>query len=634
MSIRRAILTSALALTTLTLTAAPATAATRELVTTFGTFGEPAGIAVDLETGNVYVTENKNPNAIGISGPTGGAPADGIPAQITTAPELGTRGHVLGVAVDNSCYEHEPRLTGRECEEYDPAYGDVYVVDSGGVGRHGAIQKFKLSPSHQYELVGEIGSAAYGSHGLTVDSRGNLYVVGELNAPPALEFKKVLKKVVNGGKDEVEEELEELTIPQKLERDPSYVAVDDLGDLYVSIESEESGNAPHYVGVERLKLNGSGGVASEEIFTGPIEATYGYRPLAIDRASGAVYVGDGTHIAEYNSAGALQLVFGSTEALGGSLGSGVNGAFAIAVNSVTGLVYVVNPAHYDVDVFGASVAPAVFEAQQPAASSVSRTSALVGGTVNPESGNANYSFEYVDAGEYQPGATDPYVEGGRTAITALAGGHTPETVERVVLAGLLPGTTYDYRMVVTNADTTTDGPDETFTTAAATPPAVSTGPAGEVSATSATLSGVVGPRGLPTSYVFEVGTDTAYGGAKLFGNAGDGTGEVPVTVSLQYLVPGTIYHYRLVATSFDGTSYGQDGTFTTLGVPATVVQPATTPLIASPSVQFPSTAGAITEPIGAGRKSGKRAKHGKRHGKHRAAKSTGRGGVRHAGKRR
>jgi hypothetical protein len=179
----------------------------------------------------------------------------------------------------------------------------------------------------------------------------------------------------------------------------------------------------------------------------------------------------------------------------------------------------------------------------------------------------------------------------------LPGAHTPETIEKVALTGLRPGVTYDYRMVATNAAGATDGPNETFTAAAATPPTVATGAASEVSATGATLAGVVGPRGLPTSYAFEIGTSTSYEGAKLFGNAGSGTGEVAVTVGLQYLVPGVTYHYRLVATSFDGTSYGQDGTFTTPGLPTLISQPARSPLIATPAVQFPSIAGAITKPV-------------------------------------
>jgi hypothetical protein len=330
-----------------------------------------------------------------------------------------------------------------------------------------------------------------------------------------------------------------------------------------------------------------------------VDSEAGYRPLAVDPVTGAVYVGDGSEVAEYNSAGVLQLMFGSTEPLGGSLGKiRLLGAVAIAVNGVTGRVYVANALHGDVDVFGARIGPPVVEGQQPAAANVSVTSALIGGNVNPGSGGgATFYLEYVDGEEYEPADSDPYRAGGSTVVTALPGSDAVEATPMVALTGLSPGRTYDYRLVVTNAAETTYGPNETFTTAAATPPVAMTGPAGEVSATGVTLTGTVDPRGLATSYVFEVGTDTTYGGTKLFGAAGSGTGEVTVSVGLQYLVPGTTYHYRLSATSFDGTSYGQDGTFTTPGVPSPIVQPTSTALIASPSVQFPSIVGAITRPL-------------------------------------
>ena len=224
---------------------------------------------------------------------------------------------------------------------------------------------------------------------------------------------------------------------------------------------------------------------------------------------------------------------------------------------------------------------------------------LLAGTANPEGGGGSYYFQYVPAGEYQPGAADPYVAGVQTATGTLAAGHADEGIERVVLSGLRPGTTYHYRLVASNATGTSYGPDETFTTAAATPPAVATGAAVEVGATAATLTGTVGPRGLPTSYVFEVGTDAGYGGAKLFGNAGEGTGEEQVSVALRFLTPGTTYHYRLVASSFDGTTYGQDETFTTPEVSPAVAQPPGTPLLASPTEAFPSVAGAVTGPVSA-----------------------------------
>jgi NHL repeat len=622
MSIRRAItLASALALTVLPLTAQPAGAhTTRELVTSFGSLegttitkngrGEPVdlvvdgvtGLAVDLETGNVYVADNRT-QSIHIFGAMGGSPADGVPSEIAEV-YISNDSEPSGVAVDNSCYEHEPRLTGKACEEYDPSYGDVYVMytDEHRLGDVGwewgpsegspGIQKFKLSSKGEYELAGEIDHDTPTPLGVGVDPLGNVYLTLPVSGAttPVLEFKKVVQKVVNGGGEEFREELEELQLPQSIVTQAGFVAVDGRGDVYVG-SAEEGGEGR---GVAKLKM---GSVVSEEVLTGPRSKVY-YRPVAVDPVTGVVYVGNGSEVAEYNSAGEPQLTFGSSEPLGGSLGERSQGIHAIAVNGSTGLIYVANELHGDVDVFGGVVGPPVVGVSQPSVSSVTGTSALIAGAANPE-GKANYYFEYVPTSEYAPAAADPYGAGGRTAIEALPAGDVPETVERVVLTGLLPGTTYHYRMVASNAAQTTYGPDETFTTSPGTPPLASTGPAGEVGATSATLSGTVDPRGVQTSYVFEVGTSTSYGGAKLFGNAGSSTGEVLVTVGLKYLVPGVTYHYRLVAQSFDGTSSGQDVTFTTPGVSSPISQPSSTPLVSSPSLQFPSIAGAITQPVGA-----------------------------------
>jgi hypothetical protein len=638
MSIRKTItlaITLALALTILALTAISASAhPTRELITTFGSFGEPGGIAVDLETGNVYVTDTKT-ETVDISGATGGPPADNTPSRITglhIGEGVQEESEPEGVTVDNSCYEHTPRLTGKECEEYDPSYGDVYVVD--WATGHPCIQKFKLDGANEYELADEIHDE--GSYSVTVDFQGNILGVQALSNtgsifepstwPPINEFKKVVKKIVNGGKVEVEEKLEEISVPQGAVRLPGYVAVDDSGDVYIESVSEDCHASEGCPGVEKLNIGASGNVISQEVFTPTLEGPR--RPVAVDHATGVVYVGDGAEVAEYSSYGALQLMFGSSEPFGGSLGKEESGVKGIAVNPEADLVYVVNRLHRDVVVFGGVVLPPVIKAQQPAASSVTQTSALIAGTANPESNQASYYFEYVDAGEYEPAAAEPYRAGGRTATGAFTGGHVAQTVERLALTGLRPGATYDYRLAVSNATSTAYGPNETLTTAAATPPVPSTGPAVEVTATSATLTGMVEPRGLPTSYVFEVGTDMSYGGAKLYGDAGAGTGEVVVAVGLQYLVPGTTYHYRLVATSFDGTSYGQDETFTTPGVPSAIGQPASLPLIASPTVQFPSVAGAIIEPVGAAkgkpkRKAGRQTK--KRKSKERSKGKSGKG---------
>jgi hypothetical protein len=58
-------------------------------------------------------------------------------------------------------------------------------------------------------------------------------------------------------------------------------------------------------------------------------------------------------------------------------------------------------------------------------------------------------------------------------------------------------------------------------------------------------------------------------------------------LTLEDLQPGTTYYYRLVATNADGTTYGEDETFTTPGYLSPIIQPATPPLLAIPAIAFP-----------------------------------------------
>ena len=600
MSTRKAIITTMLTLAMLAIATTQASAhVTRELTGTFdGSLeGEAVGLAVDLETDNVYVTDGKT-NTLNIFSATGGAPIGGVPSQIVGTGFLGS-GERPGVAVDNSCYEHDPRLTEAtipSCAEYDPSYGDVYVVDD--LPPYPGVQKFKLSPEGKYEEVEKIivgvpsGQEKYPS-GVAVDSQGNVFVDSRIEketpSDPFGDVPSIVEQTISG---------EQIEIPQTMVFQPAFIAVDGSGNNIYIGKASENGLllVGTFAGVEKLKL-GALGEFDEEVFvplivSGELQA----RPVAVDRSTGSVFVGAGNRVAEYGEdGGEPQLEFGSSESSGGSL-VGVRPVSAVAVNSDTGQVYVANTAERDIDVFGPVLDPASIPVEQPAASDLTRTSALLAGSANPEGSGGNYWYEYVPDDEYEPGAADPYVQGGRTATTALPTAHADESIERVVLSGLSPGTTYHYRLAVSNASGPVYGPDQTFTTAPATPPTVTTGVAGEIGTTSATLTGSVGPRSLATSYVFEVGTSTSYEGARLFGNAGSSSGEVQATVALRYLVPSTTYHYRLVATNFDGTSYGQDQSFTTPGVPSPIGQPTTIPLIPTPSIAFPSIAGATTGP--------------------------------------
>ena len=223
------------------------------------------------------------------------------------------------------------------------------------------------------------------------------------------------------------------------------------------------------------------------------------------------------------------------------------------------------------------IVPVVTEAAT--ASGIGRASALLAGTVNPENTTVFYHFIYGTTTSY--GSSSPVSEGG-----SMLG---VEAVSQQ-LEGLTPGTTYHYALVVSNPAGSQTSPDATFTTTAPSPPVALTGAASAITTTSTTVSGNVQPDSLPTTYSFQIGPDTGYGG-ELSGIAGSGSEPVAVSATFTNLQPGTLYHYRVLASNQDGISYGADQTTTTTPAPNSLLQPLAPPMIAIPQIQFP-----ITEP--------------------------------------
>jgi hypothetical protein len=182
------------------------------------------------------------------------------------------------------------------------------------------------------------------------------------------------------------------------------------------------------------------------------------------------------------------------------------------------------------------------------------------GQVNPNSSDTHYYFEYGPTTSY--GTDNPAFPG-----TDIGSG-TGSVSTSNSISGLQSGATYHYRVVATNSAGTSWGGDQVFTEPP--PPTVTTSAASEVSQTSAKMNGSVNPNGLDTHYYFEYGLTTSYGtdnpafpGADI----GGGTSSIPTSTTISELEPGTTYHYRVVATSTAGTSYGADHKVTTLAEP-------------------------------------------------------------------
>jgi hypothetical protein len=196
------------------------------------------------------------------------------------------------------------------------------------------------------------------------------------------------------------------------------------------------------------------------------------------------------------------------------------------------------------------------------ATGVQQDSATLNGTINPNGSPTSFHFEYgTTSGVY-------------TALTpgGSAGSGSAETPVSKTVSGLSIGTTYYFRVVADNgSDPAVAGGELTFKTASPTPPpaekpAVATGAASLIAQASATVSGTVNPKGLPTTYRFQYGTTTNYGSSTTQTSAGAGATALGRSASLQFLSANTTYHYRITATNTTGTTNGADRTFRTASV--------------------------------------------------------------------
>ncbi|MFL5828980.1 MAG: hypothetical protein ACJ76X_03610 [Solirubrobacteraceae bacterium] len=125
-------------------------------------------------------------------------------------------------------------------------------------------------------------------------------------------------------------------------------------------------------------------------------------------------------------------------------------------------------------------------------------------------------------------------------------------------------------------------------------PSASTGSATSIASASATLNGAVNPRGLATTYHFQYGPSTSFGYTTASVSAGAGTSSINVSAPVTGLSAGTQYHFRLVASSSAGTSYGSDLNFTTTASSATTTTTTTTPTTTTTTATTTTTTASTT----------------------------------------
>jgi DNA-binding beta-propeller fold protein YncE len=176
--------------------------------------------------------------------------------------------------------------------------------------------------------------------------------------------------------------------------------------------------------------------------------------------------------------------------------------------------------------------------------------------IDAEGSPTKYHFQYGETTAYGS-ATSPVPLSGEEGLFAAV--HATAD-----LTGLKPSTLYHFRTVAEDEQGhTTFGPDASLTTS---PPVLISGESTtEVTPESARLSVEINPQGAATAYHFEYGTSTAYDQSVPVPDADAGAEEVSASHSIviEHLGPGTVYHYRVVATNVFGTTEGPDRIFTT-----------------------------------------------------------------------
>jgi hypothetical protein len=205
-----------------------------------------------------------------------------------------------------------------------------------------------------------------------------------------------------------------------------------------------------------------------------------------------------------------------------------------------------------------------------ASNSITANNATITGSANAAGSTVSTFFDY--------GTTTAYGTSVAASPSSVSGSAT--TPIQTALSGLVNATKYHYRArSVASNGVIAYGIDSTFTTLAAQPTVVTTA-ATLVNSSSASLNGTVTANGSLSTVTIEYGLTTAYG-TTITATPGivNGLAATPVIAAISGLTPYTTYHYRVVATNGIGTTNGNDITFTTSAVPATVVTQAASNLV-------------------------------------------------------
>jgi hypothetical protein len=216
-----------------------------------------------------------------------------------------------------------------------------------------------------------------------------------------------------------------------------------------------------------------------------------------------------------------------------------------------------------------------------AAREVTRTSAVLSGTVDPLGVETSYVYVYATQQQYERGLRespeDPYAFGMSTAEFSAGSVNAVENGEPVTVEGLTPGETYHYALLVTatqsapqgsGVKTLAVGPDQSFRTEPPLLPIISETGISAVGQSEATLTAKLNPNGLSAHWELLLGTTPGELQYRSSGTLSAGTGQSSITVRLESLSPGSTYYYKLLLVGAEGSAETPEGSFMTqIGAP-------------------------------------------------------------------
>jgi DNA-binding beta-propeller fold protein YncE len=418
-----------------------------------GQLKEPAGITVNEATHQLYVVDKGN-NRVEVFSRTGefkgqfdgsgtfefeGSLKSGKPAKAGALSEPGT------IAVDNVCVQkHLSEASKPTCKEFDPSNGDVYVQDGSA---HKVVDKFSPQGDFIAQLSVPITEGSMEMAGVAVDSQGHPWIAELQNRSGFAWF--------SDAEAGEEVNLEELAHPADIPGLPKPgLALDTHGNIF-------SATKPSLPVITKFSPPVAGIVhelreAIDEEAAENGEAASG---VAVEIPANSIYVDNETSIRRFDDEEPPKELerFGQGHL---SKGSGV------AVNAASETVWVADRGADSVVEFKREE-PRAPTIERESSAAITADSASLQAEINPRSEPSDapteYHFEYGRC-------TTPTTckESGFEASTPVPDGPVGSDFEEhevsAPVQGLLPATTYHFRVLAHNEKGETAGEELSFTT--------------------------------------------------------------------------------------------------------------------------------------------------------------------------